>query len=323
MRVLVTGGTGYLGRAILRALAARGHEPVAFARQASRAGLDVATIDGDIRDRTAVVGALRGCDAVCHTAALVSIWRPDPREFDDVNVGGLEHVISGAREAGVGRIVYTSSFLAEPPAGKSEPIRGNDYQRTKAAALIHARRARDTGAPLVILKPGVLYGPGVRTEGNLIGRLLADQHAGRLPGIVGADRIWSFAWVDDVAASHAVALEQAPVGAEFALGGENAPQMRAFEIARAHGLRSLPRRLPVWAVRAAGWLDEGRARWTGRPPTVTRDTVAVLREDWPLDSEPAQAALGHQVRALDDGIARVMAEVAFGPSAATLGPSSP
>src|SRR2546426_11662401 len=76
MKVLVTGGTGYLGRAVLRALAARGHDPVVFTRTATISGLPGAIVTGDIRDRAAIARAAHGCDAICHMAALVSICRP-------------------------------------------------------------------------------------------------------------------------------------------------------------------------------------------------------------------------------------------------------
>ena len=78
-----------------------------------------------------------------------------------------------------------------------------------------ARRA-DDGQPIVILYPGVVYGPGVMSEGNLLGRLLADHLAGRLPGLIGPERIWSFAWIDDVAAAHVAALERGTAGSTYA-----------------------------------------------------------------------------------------------------------
>src|ERR1700736_4464473 len=96
MRVLVTGGTGYLGRAVVQALAARGHEPVVFARSATTSGLAGKLVDGDIRDRGALERAAATCSAICHMAALVSIWRRRAADFDDVNVGGLRHVIDAA-----------------------------------------------------------------------------------------------------------------------------------------------------------------------------------------------------------------------------------
>src|SRR5262245_38790898 len=108
MKVLLTGGTGYLGRAIAAALAAGGHDVVVFARSASRSGAPGTPFDGDVRDGAAVQRAAGGCDAIVHTAALVSIWRRRPEDFDDVNVGGLKNVIAAAAAAGIRRIVYTS-----------------------------------------------------------------------------------------------------------------------------------------------------------------------------------------------------------------------
>ena len=310
MRVLVTGGTGYLGRTIVHTLAARGHEVIVFARGATRAGLPGRAIDGDVRDRGAFEAAARGVDAICHSAALVSQWRRDPREFDAVNVGGLEHAIAITRDLKIPRLVYTSSFLARPPAGHDAPILANDYQRTKAAANVIAQRARDAGAPIVTLYPGVVYGPGVMSEGNLVGRLLADHRAGKLPGVIGPERIWSFAHVTDVALGHALALEKATPGSRYELGGENAPQWRAFEILRDHLGTRLPRRLPYWLADLIGAEEELRARVTGKPPLVTRGDVEVFRHDWPVASADAIRDLGFSVTPLATGLAGTLTELA-------------
>jgi farnesol dehydrogenase len=309
MRVLVTGGTGYLGRAIVSRLAARGHEPVVFARRAREAGLPGDAVDGDVRDAAAVARAVARCEAVIHAAALVSIWQPDPASFDAVNLGGLRHVLDAVRKSGAARLVYTSSFLALPPAGRRAPLCANDYQRTKAEALALARSARDDGLPVVIVVPGVVYGPGVRSEGNLVTRLLADHRAGRLPGIVGGRRIWSFAFVGDVAEGHVSALERGAPGAEYGLGGENVPQRRLFEWLREVEGHPLPRELPPIAARAAGLVEEWRARLTGRPPLVTRGAVTIFRHDWPVDSSRAVAELGYRVTPLAEGLAATLAAI--------------
>jgi farnesol dehydrogenase len=307
MRVLVTGGTGYLGQAIVRALAARGHEPVVFARRATTSGLPGTLVDGDIRDVAAVDQAAAGCDAICHTAALVRLWHRPRRAYEETNVGGLRHVLAAARAHRTRRIVYTSSFLARAPAGRATPLAANDYQATKLRAAALAARAAAEGAPLVRLYPGVIYGPGPATEGNLVGRLVADHLAGRLPGLVGADRPWSFAFVDDVAAGHVAALEQAAPGAAYVLGGENAPPQRVFEILRELTGRPLPRRIPFAVAWAAALLDEARAVVTGRPPRLTRGAVTIFRHDWSLDSEPAVRELGYRITPLREGLARLLA----------------
>lgn len=289
MRVLVTGGTGYLGSTICRVLTARGHLAVPFARSTG----------GDVRDRHAVFAAAATVDAIIHSAALVSIWRRRAQDFDDINVGGLEHVIAAAREHRHARLVYTSSFLALPPGGRTAPLRANDYQRTKADALLVARRAADAGLPIVTVVPGVIYGPGLKSEGNLIGRMVADHLAGTLPGLIGPDKIWSFAWVDDVAAAHVDALEQGEPGAIVEAGGHNLPQRAPFAwLAEQHHTR-MPRTLPAWAGTAAGYVELARAQLTGRMPLLTPATVDIFRFDWPLSGRPTRS-FDDAMRALVD-----------------------
>jgi farnesol dehydrogenase len=319
VRVLLTGGTGFLGRAVARALASRGHELVLFGRTASRSGLPGTAVDGDVRDAVAFQRAAAGCDALVHSAALVSIWQRHRRDFDDVNVGGLHHAIRAARGAGISRIVYTSSFLALPPYGERAPIVANDYQRTKLAADRLAEDAVRDGCPLVRLYPGVVYGPGSMTEGNLVGRLIADHLAGRLPGVVGPERPWSFAFVDDVARGHVEALERGAAGARYALGGENAPQRRVFELVSALTGRKPPRRIPFvvasalglaeeWrAVLFAGRLGQGLGRRLGGPPLITSGAVEIFRHDWSMDSTDAVRDLGYTMTPLADGIRSTLA----------------
>jgi nucleoside-diphosphate-sugar epimerase len=302
MRVLVTGGTGYLGQAIVRALVARGHAPVVFARRASQSGLSTAAVDGDICDRSAVLRAAAGADAIIHAAALVTIWHPHPAVFDAVNVGGLEATLEAARTLRVPRVVYTSSFLAYAPADGRAPLSANDYQRTKVRAAELARDAIRAGLPLVSLAPGVVYGPGTPTEGNLIGRMVRDHLAGRLPGLVGADCRWSYAYVDDVAEAHVNALSPQVEPGEYVLGGDNAPQMRVFEIVRDETGTPLPRRIPVPIAVAAACVEELRARVTGRRPSITRGVVEILRHDWSLDSGRSVEKLSYRSTPLATGI---------------------
>jgi farnesol dehydrogenase len=309
MRVLVTGSTGFLGRALVRALVARGVTPVAFARTATSSGLPVECVDGDVRDERAVGAAAARCEAIFHSAALVSVWRPRSAEFDEVNVGGLATVIRAAAAAGARRIIYTSSFLALPPAGADRPVCCNDYQRTKVLADQVAADAISRGAPIVRVYPGVIYGPGPLTEGNLIGRLIAEHLTGRLPGLIGAMRRWSYAYVDDVADGHVAALERGRVGERYVMGGENAPQMRVFEIVRELTGAPLPRKIPFSAAVPVALFDQARAWLTGRAPRLTIGTLEILGRDWTFASDRAQAELGYRITPLAEGIARVVAQI--------------
>jgi farnesol dehydrogenase len=307
VRVLVTGGTGYLGSAIVRAVERAGHEAVVFARHATGAGLPGRTIDGDIRDTRAVTAAANGVDAICHAAALVSLWDRDPSSFDAINVGGLQSVLAAARTHQLRRVVYTSSFLALPPADSPHPLTANHYQRTKVAARDIARRAAKDGFPVVTLYPGVLYGPGPATEGNLVGRLMRDHLAGRLPGVIGGQRLWSYSYVDDAADAHVAAASHARPAAEYHVGGINAPQQAIYEFLKEARGRPLPRRIPYGLATLGALVQEAYSAVTHRPPLLTRGAVQIFRHDWPLDSSAAQRDLALHVTPLHDGLSRTLA----------------
>ena len=309
MKVLVTGGTGYLGRSVVHALAARGHDLVVFARSASRSGLPGTAVDGDIRDRLAIERAATGCDAIAHAAALVSIWRKRREDFDDINVGGLRNVLAVAATLGTPRVLYTSSFVALPPRGRTEPIAANDYQRTKVLADRLADDAVREGSPLIRVYPGVVYGPGSFTEGNLVGRLIADHLKHRLPGLIGPEHPWSYSYVDDVAAGHCEALERGRIGGRYALGGENAPQRRVFEIVYEQTGRRPPLRIPFPVADLLGAAEEARVSLFGGTPLVTRGAVEIFRHDWSLDSSEAIRELAYTMTPLAHGVRRTLESI--------------
>ena len=178
----------------------------------------------------------------------------------------------------------------------------NHYERTKFLGDQVARKYQNEGYPVKIVYPGVIYGPGAATEANLVGRLVADHRAGRLPGLVGADRTWSYAYVDDVADAHVGALAPSLGGTEYVVGGENAPQMRVFEILRALTGAKLPRRIPFPVASAIAWIEERRASWTGRPPLITLGAVEIFRYDWRLDSSRSVEELNYRVTPLEAGL---------------------
>ena len=309
MKVLVTGGTGYLGRSVVHALAARGHDLVVFARSASRSGLPGTAVDGDIRDRAAIERAATGCDAIAHAAALVSIWRERREDFDDINVGGLRNVLAVAATLGTPRVLYTSSFVALPPRGRTEPIAANDYQRTKVLADRLADDAVREGSPLIRVYPGVVYGPGSFTEGNLVGRLIADHLKHRLPGLIGPEHPWSYSYVDDVAAGHCEALERGRIGGRYALGGENAPQRRVFEIVEQETGQRPPLRIPFPMADLMGAVEEARVSVFGGTPLITRGAVEIFRHDWSLDSSEAVRDLAYTMTPLADGVRRTLESI--------------
>ena len=171
----------------------------------------------------------------------------------------------------------------------------------------------------------MIYGPGLATEGNLVGRLIRDHRARRLPGLIGADRPWSFAYVDDVADAHVAALERGRPGAEYRLGGVNAAQMRVFEILRELIGTPLPRRIPFGVAHVIAVAEELRAAIFKRPPLLTRGVVEIFRHDWSLDSAESARELGYRMTPLEEGVKRITVDLTSwrGDDSCSRGPQLP
>jgi farnesol dehydrogenase len=322
MRVLVTGGTGFLGRAIVHRLAPS-HELTLLVRPAaSREGLPdgVRFAAGDVTDRASLERASAGMEAIVHAAALVKLVA-GADEFARVNVGGLDNVLAAAAARGVGRIAYVSSFIALGPSERgpggvldetAEPVDRawiNQYERTKTLADRRARQAIELGAPLVVVYPGVIYGPGVMTEGNLVVRGIVDMLHGRLPALVGDPaRRWSYVHVEDVAEGVQSALERAPAGGRYVLAGENVSLGDFYRTVEELSGVPAPRRwLPRWLAKTLGALMKGAARISGGTPKLTPDLVEVCHHDWSYSSARAERELGYHHRPLRLGIAETLA----------------
>jgi farnesol dehydrogenase len=319
MKVLVTGGTGFLGRRIVSELADRHALRLLVRRGSSRerfpAGVELA--EGDVTDRASLARAMAGCDAVLHAAALVKILAPR-EQFDRVNVGGLDNVLAAAESAGgVERILYISSFMALGPTDgrvldeSAEPRDRswiNDYERTKTLADRAARQAIAAGAPLAVVYPGVIYGPGEMTEGNIVVRHLLDLVHGRLPGLIGSpERRWNYVYVDDVARGVALALE-APTTSRYVLGGENVTLGEFYAlIGRVAGAKIPTLRIPDPIAKAAGAAQKLWAGLRGATPQLTPDLVEVYKHDWAYSSAKAEKELGYRWRPLAEGLAATVA----------------
>jgi farnesol dehydrogenase len=321
-RILVTGGTGFLGRAVVRRLAPR-HQLVLLVRPgASREGFPpgVSFASGDVTDRASLEAAARGCDVVLHGAALVKLVASG-EEFERVNVGGLDNVLWAAAATGVRRVVYVSSFIALGPSdeapgkvldeGAEARLRPwiNDYERTKTLADRRAREAIAAGAPLVVVYPGVIYGPGVMTEGNLVVRGMVEMLHGRLPALVGEPgRVWSYVHVEDVAMGIEAAIERAPDGARYVLAGDNVTLGDFYRTVAELSGRPAPRRwLPRWLATGMGVVMKAAARAFGGTPKLTPDLVEVCHHDWAYDSGRARRELGYAPRSLREGVTDTLA----------------
>lgn len=291
MRVLVTGGGGFLGSWICRQLLARGDSVVALQRspapQLEREGARV--VQADLADRDRLAGAMRDCDAVVHTAARAGAWGP-AQAFHAANVLGTENVLWACREAAVPRLVFTSSPSVVHAGGDIEggdeslPYPGKYeayYPATKARAEQLVLAANGPGLHTAALRPHLVWGPG---DNHLLPRLLQRSERGviRLPGTT---RLVDTVYVENAAAAHLQAIDALAANpacrgrAFFISNGEPLEQGEVIQrLLAAAGRTVRISQIPPWLARAAGGACE--LAWTllrreGEPP-VTRWTAAQL-----------------------------------------------
>ncbi len=319
--ILLTGSSGYLGSRIAHALVERGETFRVLVRNPSRLGLVPAEarceiVPGDLLDRNAVAQAMRGVTQVIHSAALVRMWVRDRQDFWRVNVEGLKSLLEAADRAGVQRVVYTSSFLAAGPssdvnAGEGLRNQGrysNEYEETKAQALDWLRAEGFKRFPVVALLPGVIYGPGPTTDGNLVGGMMQQYLSGRFPGLLGSgEQRWSFAYIAEIVQAHLAALEKGRPGEEYFLAGDNRSLNNLFSvIGRLAGVTFPVRHLSFATGKVVGALEVARARLSSHRPKLTPGVVEIFKKDWVYSSDKACRELGYRVVPLEEGIQKTL-----------------
>jgi NAD+-dependent farnesol dehydrogenase len=319
--ILLTGSTGYLGSRIAHALVERGEPFRVMVRNPARLGLVPAEahceiVAGDVTNADTLANAMRGVKRVIHSAALVKMWVREPQEFRRVNVEGLKALLEAADRAGVERVVYTSSFMAagrssDPNASEGLHNRGpysNEYEETKSQALDWLRAEGFARFPVVALLPGVIYGPGPLTEGNLVGGMIQPYLKGKFPGVLGSgEQRWSFAYNSEVVRAHLAALEKGRPGEEYFLAGDNRSLNQLFSaVARLARVRFPVRHLPFALGKAIGGLEVLRARLFNHRPQLTPGVVEIFKHDWVYSSDKASRELRYRVIPLEEGLRRTL-----------------
>ena len=315
MKYLVTGGSGYIGSAVVRELLTEKKNKVKVLVRPTDdlrnlKDLNVEFVHGDITDFHSMLNALSGCDRVFHLAAIYAIWLPDPGMMYWVNVQGPKTVLEACRQKKIKKIVYTSSVAALGAHGKNQPADESaqfNLWHTKDHYYISKYRAEQAvldyykrGLPVVIVNPTNPCGPrDIAPTPN--GQLIINIIKGKLPGYV--DGGINVSDIDDTAKGHVLAMEKGKPGEKYVLGNTNVSVKEYFDlIAHIGGGKSPSLRIPAPVAVSSGYLYELLAALTKKPPVTTAAWVRVGSEYSFWDSTKAVEELGMPQTPIRDSI---------------------
>ena len=313
MKTFVTGGTGFIGRRVVRKLIERGHQVQALVRSQSGAAemeaMGAQPVWGDITASESMHDAIRGSDAVFHLAAWYKIGAGDTRRAELINVQGTQNVLELAFNLKVPRILHTSTLAVYgdthgafpdesyvPPAG---PFL-TEYDRTKYLAHYQvALPLLKRGAPITILMPGSVYGPG---DPSLVGQMMTFFYRGLFPVLPGPELTLTYAHVDDVAEGHILALEKGRAGEVYHLTGPALTLKEAVDLwAEVSGQRRPFFSIPSRFVKPLSPLVSALGNVLPLPEVVSPDTLAIIGATYLARPDKAIAELGWTRRPVELG----------------------
>jgi dihydroflavonol-4-reductase len=318
--ILVTGATGFVGAAVLRALVERGEKVRALARSTSNRrnleGVACEIVEGDMTDAASMTRAMQGVRHLYHVAADYRLWARDPGEIRRANLAGAEAVMQAALAAGVEKIVYTSSVAtlraadAATVVDETAPLAEHEavgaYKQSKVASeRLVERMVAGQGLPAVIVNPSTPIGPR-DIKPTPTGRMVLEAAQGKIPAFV--DTGLNLVHVDDVAAGHLMALEKGRIGERYILGGQDMSlKSMLADIAALTGRKAPTIALPRGPLYPLAVVAEGIAQLTGKEPMLTRDALKMASHHMFFSSAKAERELGYHARphmqALGDAIA--------------------
>jgi dihydroflavonol-4-reductase len=305
MRSFVTGGTGFVGGAVVKKLVEAGHDVRVLVRPESNTrqldDLEVERVTGDLSDRFSLQRGITGCDWVFHVAALYSYWGHNWDDFFKSNVEGTRIVMETAQAAAVSRVVHTSSIatLGIPrdgsPGTEDTPVALEDmvgnYKRSKFMAEQVAMDFANQGLPVVIVNPAAPVGVADHKPTST-GKMILDFLQGKMPAYV--DTVLTIVDVEDVAEGHLLAAQRGRVGERYILGGEILSLKQILDLlADVSGRPPVRFRIPFWVAFAWAYLDIGLARiFPGYTPQATPEKVRISMRGEGFDSSKAVRELG-------------------------------
>ncbi len=313
-RILVTGATGFVGWHVARKLIERGHTVRALVRPQSRLrDLEAEPVTGDLRDADSLARAVEGCSGLFHVAADYRLWASDPNELYQSNVEGTRNLLEAARQAGVERVVYTSTVgcIGVPKGAEGDedmPVcledMAGDYKRSKFLAERTALQYSQAGLPVVIVNPTAPVGER-DVKPTPTGKIIVDFLKGAMPAYI--DTGLNLVDVRDVAEGEMAAWERGESGERYILGCQNLTLAQIFEKLEAiSGVKAPAQRIPYALAYAAGVATNGWASLTGREPKAPLDAVRMAKKKMWVSNRKAARYLGFAPGPVDEALRRAV-----------------
>jgi nucleoside-diphosphate-sugar epimerase len=317
MKYFVTGATGFVGGRVARRLVDGGHEVVAVVRSPDKAqnlaALGVTLAQGDVTNKESMRAPMTGVDGVFHIAGWYKIGVKDKRDGERINVQGTRNVLELMRELGVPKGVYTSTLAVfSDTHGRliDEAYRYNgphlsEYDRTKWVAHYEvADPMIAAGLPLVIVQPGLIYGPG---DTSTVRTTLIQYLQRKLP-VIPARTAFCWAHVDDIARGHIIAMERGRVGESYIIAGSTHTLVDALKVAQ--GITGVPGpriQIPPAGMKVMAGLMSIIERVVPVPDNYSAEYLRVNAGTTYIgDNAKARRELGYDPRPLNDGLAETL-----------------
>ncbi|MGB7848559.1 MAG: hopanoid-associated sugar epimerase [Candidatus Acidiferrum sp.] len=305
MTTLVTGAAGFLGSHLTRQLVARGEDVRVLMRPSSNnraiSDLSLEYMTGDLRDAASLERAMHGVKRVFHVAADYRLWAKHPKEIYDSNVGGTKNVLTAAKNAGIGQLIYTSTVATiavdrpdlpnESTDAKLEEMVGH-YKRSKWMAEKEVLQASKDGLPAIVAMPTTPVGPW-DWKPTPTGKIILDFLNGKMPGYV--ETGLNFVGVEECAAGHLLAAERGKVGERYLLGAENLTLKQLLDtLAGITGLRAPSMKIPHGVALGVAYVESALSRLVGKEPQIPVEGVKIAQHKMFVDCSRARRELGFQ-----------------------------
>jgi nucleoside-diphosphate-sugar epimerase len=315
MKYFLTGATGFIGGRLARQLRQAGHEVVAVVRNPAKAQdlaqLGISLHQGDVTEKESMRGPMTGVDGVFHVAGWYKVGVRDKSQAYAINVTGTRNVLELMRELKIPKGVYTSTLAVNSDThgvevDESYHFTGQHlsvYDQTKAEAHEIALKMMQDGLPLVIVQPGLVYGPG---DTSSVRTSLIQYLTRKLP-IMPRQTAFSWAHVDDIAHAHRLAMEKGRVGANYFICGPTHTFINALELANEITGVPLPLAVPPGMVRAMSAMMSVFDRFIPLPESYTGEGLRIIAGVTYIGTNArARRELGYAPRPLKEGLAETL-----------------